>query len=235
MAIYCNHIKSDTSAPISPSRAYAQNLSRTMALTHTKEAYEALLKRVKALEEENKHLRNVRTTSEVKLQPKRRDRKATRSSLSGMYNEATALRKHKMLLGQEVKADDVLVWRVKWGQRGAGVSALLAVIFYFALQYLVTVVFSTLTIMFLGTIYYKNHSFVITKTIVARDERGDYSRLKSVCFGDRYCATHHSLSLVQWIFICARSIRFCIVGRHKSEKSGVWDSYWDFICISDHQ
>ena len=196
MAIYCNHIQSDTSAPISPSRAYAQNLSRTMALTHTKEAYEALLKRVKALEEENKRLRNVRTTSEVKLQPKRRDRKATRSSLSGMYNEATALRKHKMLLGQEVKADDVLVWRVKWGQRGAGVSALLAVIFYFALQYLVTVVFSTLTIMFLGTIYYKNHSFVITKRLL-REMNVEIMVFLSLCnLVIDIAQPTHSLSLV---------------------------------------
>ena len=40
------------------------------------------------------------------------------------YNENTTPRKYKTLLGQEVEPDDGLEWRVKWGQRGAGVSGL---------------------------------------------------------------------------------------------------------------
>ena len=75
------------------------------------EAYEALLKRVKALEEENKRLRNEkkdtgRSPAEVEVQPKTRDRAATRNSWADIYKEATALRKSKILLGQEVKIDD---------------------------------------------------------------------------------------------------------------------------------
>ena len=54
-------------------------------------AYEALVNEVKALKEENKRLRNVRTTSEVELQPKTRDRKASRNSWADIYNETTAL------------------------------------------------------------------------------------------------------------------------------------------------
>ena len=75
------------------------------------EAHEALLKRVKALEEENKRLRNEkrdtsRSAAEVEVQPKTRDRKASRNSWIDIYNENTTLRKHKMLLGQEVETDD---------------------------------------------------------------------------------------------------------------------------------
>ena len=62
------------------------------------------------------------TTSEVELQPKTRDRKASRNSWADIYNENTALRKRKRLLGQEVETDDGLEWRVKWGQRGLGLA-----------------------------------------------------------------------------------------------------------------
>ena len=96
------------------------------------EEHEALLKRVKALEEEVKRLRNVRSPAEVKVQPKTRNRKALNklNSWADIYNENTTLRKHKMLLGQEVETDEWLEWRVKWGQRGMGVCGLLALIFW---------------------------------------------------------------------------------------------------------
>ena len=76
-----------------------------MVFPPSKEAYEALVNEVKALKEENKRLRNVRTTSEVELQPKTRDRKASRNSWTDIYNENTTLRKHKLLLGQEAQID----------------------------------------------------------------------------------------------------------------------------------
>ena len=90
------------------------------------EEHEALLKRVKALEKELKRVRNEkketsRSPAEVELQPKTRDRKASRNSWADIYNENTTLHKHKRLLGQEVDADDGLEWRVKWGQRGTGI------------------------------------------------------------------------------------------------------------------
>ena len=81
---------------------------------------------MKALEEENKRLRNEkketsRSPAEVELEDRKtRDRKS-RNSWADIYNENTTLRKHKRLLGQEVETDDGLEWRVKWGQRGAGV------------------------------------------------------------------------------------------------------------------
>ena len=61
------------------------------------EAHEALLKRVKALEEENKRLRNEkketsRSPAEVALKDRKtRDRKASRNSWIDVYNENTTL------------------------------------------------------------------------------------------------------------------------------------------------
>ena len=74
------------------------------------EAYEALVNEVKALKEEVKRLRNEksitsRSPAEVELQPKTRDRKASRNSWADIYNENTTLHKHKRLLGQEVETD----------------------------------------------------------------------------------------------------------------------------------
>ena len=93
-----------------------------MVMTHTVEAYEALINEVKALKEENKRLRNEkkdtgRSPAEVELQPKTRDRKASRNSWADIYNENTTLRKHKMLLGQEVETDD------SWSGASSGVNA----------------------------------------------------------------------------------------------------------------
>ena len=68
------------------------------------EEHEALLKRVKALEEENKRLRNEkketsRSPAEVELQPKTIDRKASRNSWAEIYQYNTVLRKSLKLLG----------------------------------------------------------------------------------------------------------------------------------------
>ena len=135
------------------------------------EAYEALLKRVKALEEEVKRLRNEkketsRSPAEVELQPKTRDRKASRNSWTDIYNETTALRKHKRLLGQEVETDDGLESRVKWGQRGTGAFLLLALICYVAGQGIATAVFGVFGLIFASVPYYKNFSFVIAKRLL---------------------------------------------------------------------
>ena len=130
------------------------------------EAYEALVNEVKALKEENKRLRNVRTTSEVELQPKTRDRKASRNSWTDIYNENTTLRKHKRLLGQDVETDDGLEWRVKWGQRGAGAFLLLALIFLIVGQFIAFIVFVAFMFIFACVLYYKNVSFMIAKRLL---------------------------------------------------------------------
>ena len=52
------------------------------------------------------------------------------------------------LLGQEVETDDGLEWRVKWGQRGAGVSGLLALICFVARQNIATIVFGALVLVY---------------------------------------------------------------------------------------
>ena len=84
------------------------------------------------------------------------------------------------LLGQEVETDDGLEWRVKWGQRGAGVSGLLAMICWVAGQYIAAIVFAAIVFIFVGILYYKNVSFVIAKRLLRETKRGDYSRISSV-------------------------------------------------------
>ena len=135
------------------------------------EEHEALLKRVKALEEEVKRLRNEkretgRSPLEVELQPKTRDRKASRNSWADIYNENTTLRKHKRLLGQEVETDDGLEWRVKWGQRGWGAFGLGVLICWGAGQNIATIAFAIVMFLFIGIMYYKNVSFVIMKRLL---------------------------------------------------------------------
>ena len=77
-----------------------------MVFPPSKEAYEALINEVKALKGELKRVRNEkketsRSPAEVEVQPK--TSKASRNSWVDIYNQTTALRKHKILLGQEVE------------------------------------------------------------------------------------------------------------------------------------
>ena len=95
------------------------------------------------MEEKKKRTGNGRSPAEVELKDlKTRERKASRNSWTDIYNENTTLHKHKRLLGQEVETDDGLWWRVKWGQRGAGVCGLLILICYVARQWVATTVFA---------------------------------------------------------------------------------------------
>ena len=140
-----------------------------MAFPPTREAYEALINEVKSLKEELRLVRNEkketsRPAAEVGLQPKTSE--ATRKSWADIYNKTTALRKHIKLMGQKVVTDDWLEWRVKWGQRGAGLTAFFAVICWFAAQSLATLVFFILVLSFVGMLYYKNVSFVIAKRLL---------------------------------------------------------------------
>ena len=96
---------------------------------------------------------------------KTRDRKARRNSWADVYIETTALRKHKMLLGQEVETDEWLEWRVKWGQRGAGVSGFLGLIFGLQNKILLLLYFA-LFLVLICILYYKNASFVIAKRLL---------------------------------------------------------------------
>eukprot|EP00944_MAST-04C_sp_MAST-4C-sp1_P002419 g2419.t1 len=117
------------------------------------------------MEEKKKRTGNVTNTSEVELQPKERDRKS-RNSWADIYNETTALHKHKRLLGQDVETDDGLEWRVKWGQRVAGTSAFFTLICWVAGQHIATLVFAALVLVFAVILYYKNVSLVIAKRLV---------------------------------------------------------------------
>ena len=84
------------------------------------------------------------------------------------------------LLGQEVETDDGLEWRVKWGQRGAGVSGLLALICFIAGQNIAFIVFGALWAYFCWYIVLQKRLVRDCETIVARTQRGDYSRIRSV-------------------------------------------------------
>ena len=123
---------------------------------------------------------NVRIYAEVELQPKTRDRKASRNSWADIYNENTTLRKHKMLLGQEVETDDGLEWRVKWGQRGAGVSCFACTDMLGCKTDIVAIVFGAIATYIFWYIVLQKRLVRDCETIVARDERGDYSRISSV-------------------------------------------------------
>ena len=57
-------------------------------------------------------------SAEVELQPKTRDRIASRNSWANIYNENTTLRKPKMLLGHEVRQT------MDWNGASSGVNAL---------------------------------------------------------------------------------------------------------------
>ena len=118
------------------------------------------------MKEEAKRPNCVRTPSEVELQPKTRGHKRFRNSLAVIYNEATDLRKHKKLLGQEIQIDDNLEWRVKWSQRGAAVSCLLALVFLVAGPYIAFMLFAALGHLHLGILYYKNITFVVAKRLL---------------------------------------------------------------------
>ena len=118
------------------------------------------------MKENEKRPSNVRITSDVELQPEKRDRKASRNSWTNIYSETTALRTHKKLLGQEIELDAELEWRVKWAQRGAGVFSLLAFICWLARQHIPTILFSGLVLIFGCMLYYTNVSLVIAKLLL---------------------------------------------------------------------
>ena len=98
------------------------------------------------MKENEKRPSNVRITSDVELQPEKRDRKASRNSWTNIYSETTALRTHKKLLGQEIELDAGLEWRVKWAQRGVGALGLLTCIFLVAGPSVAFIVFAAVSL-----------------------------------------------------------------------------------------
>ena len=119
------------------------------------------------LSRDGNRVEGSRTKSFVtKTQSETRDRPANRNSWVKIYNEATALRKHKRLLGQDVETDESLEWRVKWGQRGAGTCGLLGLIFIIAEEYLAAIIFCAFMLLFCGMLYYKNVAFMIAKRLL---------------------------------------------------------------------
>ena len=114
---------------------------------------------------DNKGLRNVRST-EVDLQLKTKDDKASRTSWADIYKESIAVRKSATLLGKKIEADDSLEWRVKWGQHGVVLSALFTLICWVARQTIASIVFGTLIVIMFSLVYYKNVSFATSKRLL---------------------------------------------------------------------
>ena len=128
----------------------------------------------KMTKEEKKASKFTKVDVELESIPKD-DRKNThrRNSWAEMYHNNTVRRKSMKLLGEDVVMDDWLDWRVKWGQRGTGISCLLGLICFIlgtavgnvGLQVAV-VVFAILWIICIGILYYNNVSLVIVKRLL---------------------------------------------------------------------
>eukprot|EP00943_MAST-04B_sp_MAST-4B-sp1_P005867 g5867.t1 len=107
-----------------------------------------------------------------------RERSRTRNSWavgagkgSGIHGRRASIR----LLGINSEIDEWLEWRVKWGQRGAGVCCFLALICFIVAHagdsYIVgfqiaSVVFAIFVLLCCGVFYYKNISFVVVKRLL---------------------------------------------------------------------
>ena len=93
-----------------------------------------------------------------------RERSRSRNSWAVGYEQGSVYMEDVKikLLGIDSAIDEWLEWRVKWGQRGAGLCSFMGVICYVASQdtivglQIATVVFGTIAILFVG-VYYKYH------------------------------------------------------------------------------
>ena len=135
------------------------------------EEHEALMNEVKALKEELKRVRNEkketsRSPAEVELQPKTRDRKTSRNSWTDIYNETTYPAQTQNVLGAGGRDRRWAGVARQVGSTRGGVSCLLTLICFGAQQYIATIVFGALALIFFGILYYKNVSFVIAKRLL---------------------------------------------------------------------
>ena len=94
------------------------------------------------------------------------------NSWAEIYHNNSTRRKSLKLMGKDIGLDDWLDWRVKWGQRGAGLFGFFGIVCHVlsagtssALR-IATMVFVLITLCFCGVIYYKNVSFVIVKRLL---------------------------------------------------------------------
>ena len=152
-----------------------------MEFPPTEAAYEAIIDKMKALEEEVKRLRNESSATEhrkaLTSPPKNVSRvkkhgRPLRNSLAEMYRNNTVLRQSVILLGKEVAMDEWLDWRVKWGQRGTGIFFFIAIICYTVSSYspaalkLASLCCGVMALIFAGVLFYKNVSYAIMQRIL---------------------------------------------------------------------
>ena len=142
-----------------------------------KEAYETLVNEVKALKEEVKRLRNVRTTSEVELKGRKTVKRATdRNSWANIYNENTTLRKNTRFTGTG-SGNRLRIGVARQMVYTVGRYFLVSLRWYVFLHLLradhvggasrnITVVFGSCTIISFGLLYYKNISYIIVKRLL---------------------------------------------------------------------
>ena len=121
-----------------------------------------------------------RSPLEVELKPKTRDRKASRNSWTDIYNETTTLRKHKRLLGAGGRDRRwVGVARQVGSTRGGGVWFACDDMFCCRSIYCYYCIWCYL-FLFCWYVVLQKRLVRDCETIVARTQRGDDSRIRSV-------------------------------------------------------
>ena len=176
-----------------------------------------------------------RSPAEVELKVVKRDRKASRNSWADIYNEMTALRKHKMLLGQEVETDDGLgVARQVGSTRGRGIWFACIDIFI-AGQYIAALVFGAFMFIFACVLYYKNVSFVIAKRLL-RETNVVMILILALCnWSIDIARPANSLSPVNGFFYVLGVSAFVFLDAVKVKSRVFVMVDWDSICICEHQ
>jgi hypothetical protein len=157
----------------------------------TREEYNDLINKLKLFEQNNKQNKNDDTTHkttkekkkastftnvdvELKSIPKdnRKNISRNRNTWAEIYHDNTVRRKSMRLLGEDVVMDDWLDWRVKWGQRGVGIFAFLALICHILAGgtnvglRIAVIIFLAIALLCIGILYYKNISLVIIKRLL---------------------------------------------------------------------
>ena len=131
------------------------------------------------------------------------------------------------------ETDNSLKWRINWSQRGAGVSALVTLMLgcrtihcYYCIRCSCVSIFWYVVL--------QKRLVRDCKTIVARDQRGDYVRIIPMQLGVKHCTTTRFTRSNFWTLVPAISVHFSISGRRKRKKSGVRDCCWNYIYIDEY-
>ena len=96
----------------------------------------------------------------------------TQNSWIDVYQKSTKIPKTVKLLGEDFSADQWLLWRVKWGQRGTAIFSTIAVILnalsngITGVVFLASGIFCFMAVICCFMFYYKNISIVVVKRLL---------------------------------------------------------------------